>query len=79
MGQFQFGGGGGGFGNRGNLGGGNLTPKRIVRGGASRKRRKGRVDKRLKSDPLKELGATPNTPAIDPMMLIRKRSSRGRR
>ena len=76
MGQFQFGGGGGNFGNRGNL---TPTPKRIIRGGAARKRRKGRVDKRLGSDPLKELGMTPNTPAIDPMMLIRKRSPRGRR
>lgn len=55
------------------------APKRIVRGGAARKRRKGRVAKRLKSDPLNELGATPNVPAIDPMMLIRKRPSRGRR
>ena len=77
MGQFQFGGGGGGFGNR--QGGGSSPPKRIIRGGAARKRRKGRVSKRLKSDPLNELGMTPNTPAIDPMMLIRKRSPRGRR
>ena len=52
---------------------------RVVRGGGARKRRKGRVMKRLGADPLKELASTPNVPAIDPMMLIRKRPSRGRR
>ena len=55
------------------------TPKRIVRGGGARKRRGGRVSRRLKLDPIKELANTPNVPAIDPMMLIRKRPSRGRR
>ena len=52
---------------------------RVTRGGGARKRRKGRVMRRLGADPLKELASTPNVPAIDPMMLIRKRPSRGRR
>lgn len=53
--------------------------RRIVRGGGARKRRKDRFEKRLGSDPLQELGSFPKVPAIDPMMLIRKRPSRGRR
>lgn len=78
MSGFQFGG-GGGRDDGGSRGGGSPVPKRIVRGGGARKRRKSRVAKRLGSDPLNELGATANVPAIDPMMLIRKRPSRGRR